>query len=93
MISEESMLRDRIHTTVFAVVVALALPAFGEEPPGRGEDGASLVSTFHCIGIYWSPVGGGPEHEVLVRYRRSGQQRWRCWKFARTNRSRSCVQA
>ena len=60
---------------IFTVVAALVLAA----PAGdrRGQREAFLVPTFHCIGIYWSPMGGGAEHRVLVKYRRNGQQQWR----------------
>ena len=34
------------------------------------------ISTFHCLGIYWSPPGGSAEKQVLVRYRRHGQSPW-----------------
>ena len=66
---------NAIHATVFAVIAALALPAAAENRHGQG--GAFLVPTFHCIGIYWSPAEGGAKHQVLVSYRRKGQQRWR----------------
>ncbi len=68
------MRRNAIHATVFAVVVALAMPAPAGE---QGAGGVSPVPTFHCIGIYWSLAEGGPEHKVLVKYRPGGQQRWR----------------
>ncbi|NQT36120.1 MAG: hypothetical protein HQ581_01445, partial [Planctomycetes bacterium] len=68
------MRRNAIHATIVAVLVAIALPAPAEEQ--RGQGGAFLVPTFHCIGIYWSPPEGGPEHEVLVKYRPNGQQHW-----------------
>ena len=68
---------NAIHATIFAVIAALALPAAAENQHGRGEGRAFLVPTFHCIGIYWSPAEGGAKHKVLVRYRRSGQKRWR----------------
>ncbi len=70
------MLRNAIHVTILAVVTAFALPASAEDQHGRGDGEAILVPTFHCIGIYWSPAGGGAEHKVLVRYRVSGQQGW-----------------
>jgi len=35
------------------------------------------VPTFHCIGLYWSPPGGGPGKKVLVRFREAGKRRWR----------------
>ena len=62
-----------MQAMVFAAVIAVALPAAAEVQHGRGE--AFLVPTFHCIGIYWSPPEGGPEHKVQVKYRPSGQPR------------------
>ncbi|MBN1444213.1 MAG: hypothetical protein JXA90_15990, partial [Planctomycetes bacterium] len=52
---------------------------------GSGRSGAAAASgaqpfavpTFHCLGLYWSPEGGGPAKQVLVRYRASGEDRWR----------------
>ena len=37
----------------------------------------TLVSTFHCISIYWSPLSGNSKRKVLVKYRPSGQKVWR----------------
>ncbi len=34
------------------------------------------ISTFHCLGLYWSPPGGTTDKEVLVRYRRQGATEW-----------------
>ncbi len=34
------------------------------------------ISTFHCLGLYWSPAGGAADKEVLVRYRRQGTTEW-----------------
>lgn len=34
------------------------------------------ISTFHCIGLYWSPPGGSPDRQVLVRFRRQGEEAW-----------------
>ncbi len=35
------------------------------------------IPTFHCLGIYWSPVGGSAERAVDVQYRQQGQSEWR----------------
>ena len=35
------------------------------------------IPTFHCLGIYWSPVGGSVERAVDVQYRQQGQSGWR----------------
>ena len=70
------MRRNAIHATVFAVVVALALPTPAEEQRGQGEAGVSLVPTFHCIGIYWSPARAVPE-QTCWSSSASGQKQWR----------------
>ena len=71
------MLGNVIHSMVLVIIAALFLPAGAENHRGQDDGGAFLVPTFHCIGIYWSPAGGGVEHNVLVRYRQRGQQQWR----------------
>lgn len=35
------------------------------------------VPTFHCIGLYWSPVDGALENRCVVRYRPVGSEEWR----------------
>src|SRR4051812_30643035 len=45
----------------------------------RGENAAAVIApatgtplavpTFHCVGLYWSPVGGSADRPVQVRYR------------------------
>ncbi len=40
-------------------------------------NGAPLaIPTFHCLGLYWSPPGGAPDKDVLVRYRQQGAFQW-----------------
>ena len=56
-----------------ATAVAVTHPCLAED---RNEPEPSLVPTFHCMGIYWSPEDGGPEHEVRVKFRPNGQERW-----------------
>src|SRR5690348_4676817 len=43
------------------------------------ETGAApvAISTFHCIGLYWSPAGGSREKPVEIRYRRQGDSAWK----------------
>jgi len=43
----------------------------------RDKAEVSLVSTFHCISIYWSPAQGGPQHKVSVKFRQAGRKQWR----------------
>ncbi|MHC4119896.1 MAG: LamG domain-containing protein [Planctomycetota bacterium] len=47
---------------------AAAAPA--PEPP-------STVSTFHCIGVYWSPNEGGADNICQVHYRSHGSTEWK----------------
>ena len=70
------MLIHALYITILAIATTFALPACAEDPRGGQDTEVILVPTFHCIGIYWSPAGGGAEHQVLVKYRRSGQQAW-----------------
>lgn len=43
----------------------------------RRADAPFAIATFHCLGLYWSPPGGGPDKQVLVRYRRQGDSIWK----------------
>ncbi len=58
---------------MISAVVVLA-PSLRAE--GKAGKEPFVVPTFHCLGIYWSPEGGGKEKQVLVRYRKSGQVKW-----------------
>jgi len=71
------MPRNPLAAMILTVVVGFAVPSLADEQEGVSQDGVLLVPTFHCIGIYWSPSEGGPDREVRVAYRRSGQQEWR----------------
>lgn len=46
-------------------------------PIGPDKGGASAVSTFHAMGLYWSPAGGSDNKDVLIRYREAGRCSWR----------------
>jgi hypothetical protein len=35
------------------------------------------ISTYHCIGLYWSPSNGSQDRDVIVEYRKSGESRWK----------------
>jgi hypothetical protein len=37
----------------------------------------SAVSTFHCIGVYWSPQDGSSDNFSQVHYRRVGSTEWK----------------
>lgn len=66
-----------VHMTVLSVIVTIASAGFAVEQADQVESNVLLIPTFHCLGIYWSPAGGGSEREVFLKYRRSGQQLWR----------------
>ena len=55
----------------------LVLPTVVGAGSGPGGGGVMLVPTFHCIGVYWSPDGGGADRDVLVKYRPAGRKEWR----------------
>jgi len=42
-----------------------------------GEADLSAVSTFHCIGIYWSPLDGRSDNVCQVHYRALGSTDWK----------------
>ena len=52
------------------VSLALAGAILADEAPWA-------VSTFNCIGLYWSPLDGAPENVCLVKYRRAGSDEWK----------------
>lgn len=47
-----------------------------EEPSTNTAKQPVAISTFHCIGLYWSPPGGERDRQVLVRFRRQGEENW-----------------
>lgn len=49
------------------------ISAFGQE----ATTGPTAIPTFHCVGLYWSPVGGGTNKEVVVRFHAAGESVWR----------------
>jgi len=65
---------NRINTTIIVVAGATSLVCSGvilaDEQP-------RAVSTFHCIGFYWSPPDGAAENACAVRYRRAGSEQWK----------------
>lgn len=54
---------------MFALILAVVARAGAAEP--------SVVPTFHCLGLYWSPEGGAADRPVTVAYRRQGEAAWR----------------
>ncbi len=59
-------------TLGICLVAPLASPA-----KDRSSTGPFAVPTFNCLGLYWSPTGGSPEREVLIRYRSQGAAAWK----------------
>ena len=39
-------------------------------------DAPFAVSTYHSIGIYWSPAEASPDRQILVRFRPTGSSEW-----------------
>jgi hypothetical protein len=71
--------REFIRTsTGFALGAALAAgPAFqGAASDAHDAQAGFAIVTFHCIGLYWSPSGGGLERAVRVRYRKESAPAW-----------------
>ena len=44
--------------------------------PAARADEPRAVATFHSIGLYWSPEGGGGDRPVHIRYRETGTDLW-----------------
>ncbi len=67
------MLRQiRITMAVFASAAPLVYPrvVVAEKEP-------RAVSTFNCIGLYWSPPDGASENACMVKYRQAGSEEWK----------------
>jgi hypothetical protein len=56
--------------------LALALAAFALLAQAAAAAPRS-VSTFHSIGLYWSPPGGAPDNAARVQFRAAGAPGWR----------------
>lgn len=57
-------------------ILSLVLTASAQFDASKKQAEVSLVPTFHCIGIYFSPPQGSAERRVLVKYRKVGHDRW-----------------
>ena len=53
-----------------AILLLAAAPLAAHAAP-------SAVSTFHSIGLYWSPAGGGESNAARVEFRAAGSAGWR----------------
>jgi hypothetical protein len=68
-----------VRTYTFDHVTVGSLPVAQEPEPEDGgiQPDASSVSTFHCIGVYWSPAEGSRDNRCQVRYRPLGSSAWK----------------
>lgn len=71
------MRRGAVFLSILVGVLSLALTAFAEGKHEKDKPVVSLVPTFHCISIYWSPAQGRPERDVSVKFRETGRMQWR----------------
>jgi hypothetical protein len=60
---------------IFLCTFAAVHRVQGQTEPARHEPTA--ISTFHCLGLYWSPAGGAADKQVQVRYRQQGVSNWK----------------
>ena len=60
-----------------SVFVGVSLVAKQQEVREAAAAGPSAVSTFHSIGLYWSPSGGSASNSAQVQYRKKDTTIWR----------------
>lgn len=65
-----------LYTTIFLAIFSFTATATAQANPSNNDANASLVPTFHCMSIYWSPAQGASENKVLVKFRQAGLQQW-----------------
>ena len=77
MIKEAYMRRGAVYQIILACAFSLVWTVSAEETVNDKDTmGVSLVPTFHCIGIYWSPAQGGVNRQVSVKFREAGATQW-----------------
>jgi len=64
--------KNTISSALFLIICI----GFGVFLSGQGAN-PSVVSTFHCLGIEWSPAGGGAAVDCRVQYRLWGAAAWK----------------
>jgi len=76
-----------MKTLAMLMLAAAPLAALAAPP--------SAVSTFHSIGLYWSPEGGSGSNAARVQFRPAGSSEWRqgldLWFDARNNEYRGSL--
>jgi hypothetical protein len=72
------MMTLRMHTFATWAMTASAALALAQEParPTTSKMVATVVPTFHCLGVYWSPEGGQADRKVLVKFRETAERTW-----------------
>ena len=65
-----------VYKMIIAVVISIVRSVSAETTHIKDMGEVSLVPTFHCIGIYWSPEQGSADHKVSVKFREEGQKQW-----------------
>ncbi|MBI4659976.1 MAG: right-handed parallel beta-helix repeat-containing protein [Verrucomicrobia bacterium] len=70
------MMTPRSALILSALSSALCGHMSAAEDQGAAE-APFAIPTFHCLGLYWSPLGGAAERQVLIRYRRQGAPEWK----------------
>ena len=63
--------------TALVCSLFVSLLAGQEAKVARSDDAPFAIPTFNCLGLYWSPPGGGADKEVLVRFRPAGATAWK----------------
>jgi hypothetical protein len=76
---EITMRSCTVYLMILTGVLSLVWTVSAQETKnGKEKTGVSLVSTFHCISLYWSPAQGGENHpHVSVKFKEAGQKQWR----------------
>lgn len=67
--------RTTIRPTVVVAVLGMLSCTVGAMARADGPAPVA-IPTFHCLGLYWSPVGGAADKLVEVRYRAVGSEAW-----------------
>lgn len=69
-------MRSPVSLVTFAFLVMAPLSFADRRAADATIPTPLAISTFHCLGLYWSPPGGAADKQVLVRYRKQGDSSW-----------------
>lgn len=73
----------RITALLLALGASVACAGEAQDPPKQAEPfqgpevAPTAIPTFHCVGLYWKPVGGSSERTCSVKYKLKGENAWR----------------